>query len=356
MIHAHRLRPSRRALLGALALGCPLLTLQPAAAQFFTTTVDQIGPERSTLDATDPDGASGGRVNGLAAVPGDNQTFYAASEWGGLFKSTDGARTWSHLPGHVPVATWDVEVDPANTNRVYATSLYDGRVNSIAGINVSTDGGQTWTHPPTATPPDGFCADPERREEPSAFGIAIDPADSRDVYVGTNCGLAISDDRGATWRFVDPTPADGGDDVWDIVVHHDGTIDLCGDDGHRRSTDGGATWSTAIGVDRLPGGRCSITASPDEAHVLFAVSGTTIFETDDGGGAWPVTYANPSHEPAHRRRFRSVVRRREPPPRHLHDAGPPDTRRPPPLHDLERLGGTLHPLGWRARRHGRNRL
>ena len=271
------------------------LLLAAASPAALVVTVDQVSPDRSTLDPRDPDGASGGRVTGLATVAGDNSTFYAASEWGGLFRSTDGARTWDHLDGHVPTATWDVEVDPGDPNRVYATSFYDGKVTSLAGINVSTDAGNTWAKPATATPPQGFCLSAERRDEPSAFGIAVDPDDPNDVYVGTNCGLAISNDRGVTWRYVDPTPADRADNVWDVVVHHGGTIDLCGDDGHQRSTDGGATWTTAT-ARPLPSGRCSIAASPDEAHVLFTVVGTSIFESDDGGASWPVTYANPSRQ------------------------------------------------------------
>ena len=179
---------------------------------------------------------------------------YAASEWGGLFKSTDTGRSWQQLPGHMPVATWDVEVDPANVNRVYATSLYDGRAASRAGINVSTDAGVTWNQAATATPAAGFCADLARRAEPSAFGIAIDPVTPRNVYVGTNCGLALSRDSGATWSFVDPSPGDLADNVWDVVVHDGGIIDLCGDDGHARSTDGGVTWTTATGANPLPRG------------------------------------------------------------------------------------------------------
>ena len=256
---------------------------------------NNISPTRSSLDASDPDGASGGRVNGLGAVPGNNTIYYAASEWGGLFKSTDSGVSWSHLPGHVPAATWDVEVDPGNVNRVYATSFYDGRVSSLAGINVSLDAGATWNKPATAVPPAGFCVNAVRRDEPSAFGIAIDPANSAHVYVGTNCGLARSTDSGATWNYVNPTGAGAARNVWDVVVHHNGTIDICGDDGHYRSTDGGDHWTTASSSP-LPGGLCSIAASPDEAHVLFAVVGTSIYESDDGGQSWPVTYANPSSQ------------------------------------------------------------
>jgi hypothetical protein len=284
---------TKKILLTGVAAGLLVAGLSlPVLAQL-NVTIWEIGPTQSNLDPRDPDGASGGRINGLATIADNSRTLYAASEWGGLWKSTDAGRTWTHLDGHVPTATWDVEVDPGNASRVFATSFYDGRVNSRAGINVSLDAGLTWNKPASAVPPRNFCMEEIRREEPSAFGIAIDPVNTQNVYIGTSCGLAISNNRGGTWQYVDPTPTDRADDIWDVVVHHGGIIDLCGQDGHRRSTDGGATWTTATGASRLPGGRCSIAASPDEAHVLFAVVGTTIYESDDGGATWPHRYNNP---------------------------------------------------------------
>jgi uncharacterized repeat protein (TIGR01451 family) len=247
-------------------------------------TLTDINPNQSTLDPSDADGASGGRVNGLAAAPGNNQIFYAASEWGGIYRSNNGGLNWNRLNNHRPTVAWDVEVSAANINVVFATSFYDGRVNSQSGINVSSDGGATWTHPATAIPPVGFCT-AERRSQPAAFGIATDPANAQNVYIGTNCGLAISNDGGTTWNFVDPTPGDLADDIWDVVVHHGGIIDVVGDDGHRRSINGGGIWTTATGTP-LPSGRSSIAASPDEQNVIFATVGNNVWESDDGGANW----------------------------------------------------------------------
>jgi hypothetical protein len=267
-----------------------LLLATPGRAQL-TVTIKDINPNQS--NSSDPDGASGGRVNHVRVDPRNASRMFAASEFGGLFRSIDGGLTWAHLDGHVPTVTWDVRVDPTNSNKVYATSFYDGRVNSQSGINVSRDGGNTWAHPASATPPAGFCTTTTRRSEPAAFGIAIDPATPSHVFIGTNCGLAISLDAGVTWNYVDPTPATKANDIGDVVVHDGGIIDLCGDDGHLRSTNGGTTWATATSQP-LQTGRCSIAVSPDESYVLFAVVGTSIFESDDGGQSWPVSYANPA--------------------------------------------------------------
>ena len=283
--------------LAALALALALaVPARPARADIVFTDVN---PNNSSLDASDPDGATGGRVNGLATVPGNANAYYAATELGGLYRTTDRGVNWTYLPGHLPQITKDVEVDPSNANRVYATSYYDGRVNSIAGINVSTDGGTTWTHPATANAPAGFCA-AANVQEPSAFRISIRPDASSNVFIGTNCGLARSTDSGVTWTYINPyAPTALAGNIYGVLALAGGTIHVCGDQGYRRSTDNGATW-TASTSNPLPvsnnagtGGECSLAVSPDESYVLFAVVGTALFESDNNGASWPNTFTNP---------------------------------------------------------------
>lgn len=250
-----------------------------------------ISPISSDRDSRDPNSSSGGRVNKLATHPTSDDVFFAASEYGGLFKTEDRGRNWSYIQGHVPQVMWDVKFNPSNENVLIATSFFDGKRSSLSGINVSRDGGQTWRVPPTARPVLADCGIAAAVTEPAAFGIAFDPANTNNIYVGTNCGLAISNDNGTTWDFVDPTPGDGGGlNVYDVIVHNGGIIDVCGDDGHLRSTNGGTTFS--VGANE-GGGQCTLAVSPDEQNVLFMSVGTNIFESRDGGASWPTTFNNP---------------------------------------------------------------
>jgi len=274
----------RRWLAALLIVGLLLATAPPALAGSTTTDVN---PDVS--NNADADASTGGRVNGVAVAPNSNAVVYAASEYGGLFKSTNSGANWSRLNRHLPTRSWDVVVDPSNANRVYATSWYDGRATSISGIQVSTDAGANWTNPATATPTGISCAN--TLSEPSGYGIAVRPDANNEVYAGTHCGLARSTDSGVTWTFIDPEVTNtAANTVWDVVVQPggpsgQGIIDVCGTKRHFRSTDGGTTWTG--GSTGLPAGRCAIAVSPDESYVLFVyASDNNIYESNDGGATW----------------------------------------------------------------------
>ena len=302
-----------------------LITLLISIMLFFLLSgviySDNISPEQSDPETTHS--GSGGRINGLA-ISANSEVAFAASEFGGLFKSYDKGLSWTHVDSHVPVATWDVEVSPVDPNKIYATSFYDGKTNPLSGISVSADGGETWINPPGSRPTSDFCptmreiieytnSDGEYivntytwgEENFAAMGISINPNNPDEVYVGTWCGLAITEDAGETWQYVDPAaeyvasvnrwavpfrgllanltqPAP----IWDVVVHDNGIVDVCGVEGHYRKKPG-LGWNTTLQPNLgLPGGRCSITVSPHEKNVLFATAGTKLYTSLDGGMIW----------------------------------------------------------------------
>ena len=234
----------------------------------------------------------GGRAVAVDASPTSTSLALVASESGGLFKTTDMGRTWTHVDALMPFRLSDVKFSPDDPSVVLTTAWLDGRRSSSGGIWRSMDGGATWTKPPTADPLPG----PACPERYIAWGIAFVPGTSL-VYVGTDCGVAISEDRGATWRHVVPAAHAGG--VYAVTAKADGVggavVDICtggvdsGGGGHYRSTDGGDSWVYAS--SGLPA--CDfrtvhgIATSPYDANVVFAApNGATAYESDDGGATW----------------------------------------------------------------------
>jgi hypothetical protein len=260
-----------------------VFAVSPLAATFVDITPDNEGPiaGQPAIDLADcpapcASGRNGGRVNGLAAVPGAPGTYFAASEAGGLFKSADGGLSWMHVDGHIRTQTWDVAAAPGG-QRVYATSFFEGRLNSMIGLEVSKDGGATWSEPTVAAPANCPAA---RATQPSAFGIALRPGTS-EVLVGTNCGLARSTDRGDTWERFDPLPGGSANSIWDVVALPDGRTYACGDEGLLTSPDGAdSNWQNLGKPSPFPGGFCSLAVSPDQPNVIFVVFASPVLFGD----------------------------------------------------------------------------
>jgi photosystem II stability/assembly factor-like uncharacterized protein len=90
-------------------------------------------------------------VVSLAVAPDDPQRLYAGTASTGLYRSTDGGRTWEHVtqglymvPG-VPLRITAVTVDQQNPYRVVAATAYGvGSQITNEGIYESQDAGHTW--------------------------------------------------------------------------------------------------------------------------------------------------------------------------------------------------------------------
>ena len=287
---------ARRFRLTALLLAVCVGLCDSAFGQITSTWFD-INPNQSNGDRNS---ASGGRINHVGAAS-DFSKVYAASEWGGLYQSFDQGNTWVKIQTFSPAATWDVKVDPSNNSRVYATSFYDGRVNPQSGISISNDAGATWTAVNIPGLNKLGCNNLLANVRPSGWGIAINPNVPSTVFVGTSCGLARSLDSGGTWTFIDPSPADGAEQIYAVLAQDQSTVDVIGDNGHFRSTNNGANWSpvstlpAAVTLNPNLGPESGLAASPRESYVLLAaVNGQNIFESDDGGATWPSSLTLPT--------------------------------------------------------------
>src|SRR6185436_18967675 len=127
----------------------------------------------------------------------------------GVFKTTDGGRTWRKVL-YVDERTGaaDLVIDPANPNKLFA-ALWEHRRwpwlfrsgGPGSGIHVTWDGGETWKR---LTEDDGLPAGDLGR-----IGLAISRSNPEIVYALVEAGksaLVRSDDGGRTWKTVNDDP------------------------------------------------------------------------------------------------------------------------------------------------------
>ncbi|MFQ5652173.1 MAG: hypothetical protein ACE5IY_19765 [bacterium] len=132
-----------------------------------------------------------GRI-GLAISHSRPNVVYALIEAkkNGLYRSDDGGFKWEKVAdkkiGNRPFYYADIFVDPSNENRIY---------NLYSVVDVSEDGGRTFK---TLVPWD--------RVHPDHHAWWVHPDDPDFLMDGNDGGLAISRDRGKTWRFVENLP------------------------------------------------------------------------------------------------------------------------------------------------------
>ena len=129
----------------------------------------------------------------------------APSEERGLFKSTDGGKTWQRkLFRDDRTGAVDISIDRRNPDVIYAALWEAYRVEYQmssggpgSGLFKSTDGGETWT--------DITRAPGLPRGVVGRIGVSVSGADSTRVYAlieNANGGLFVSDDSGRSWKLV----------------------------------------------------------------------------------------------------------------------------------------------------------
>src|SRR3989441_12896649 len=96
-----------------------------------------------------------GSIGAIAVAPSDPNIIYVGSGAGiirpdlavgdGMYKSTDGGKTWTHLGLRDGQQIPALAIDPRDTNHVFAAVLgHPYGPNPERGIYGSTDGGENW--------------------------------------------------------------------------------------------------------------------------------------------------------------------------------------------------------------------
>jgi photosystem II stability/assembly factor-like uncharacterized protein len=215
-----------------------------------------------------------------------------SSSWGdGIYKSTDGGKSWKHMGLRDTHHIGRIVVNPFDTDIVYVAAL--GHLwgpNRERGVFMTTDGGITWQHVLAIN------------ENTGAVDIAMDPSNPKTLYAATyqrrrsswgfngggpHGGIYKSTDGGRNWRLlVQGLPA--GDKgrigldiyrkdpniVYAIIENRDGGI--------FRSEDKGETWTKTNSLNPRPMYYSQIRIDPSNAQRIY-VHGTQLHVSDDGG-------------------------------------------------------------------------
>lgn len=322
-------------LLAAVAAVAAVATQAPAQSPFDALRFRSIGPA-----------VMGGRVHDIEAVPGNPAIVYAATASGGLWKSVNKGTTWTPVFDDQPVSTFgDVALAPSNPEIVWAgTGEQNNRQSTSWGNGVyrSTDGGKTWTHLGLAAtrhigrirvhPRDPNVAyvaalghlwapSPDRGVYKTTDGgttwskvlyvdtltgvvdLAMDPTNPDVLYAaayqrlrrawgfnggGPGSGIYKTSDGGRTWTRLSsglPTGDKGriglalaasNPRVLNAIVEH------AGEGGVYRSEDAGATWTKVNSLNPRPVYYSHIFIDPQNDKRVYVLA-VTYFKSDDGG-------------------------------------------------------------------------
>ena len=264
----------------------------------------------------------GGRTRAATGVAGEPNVFYIGAVNGGVWKSNDYGRTWEAIFDNEPTQSIGaIAVPPSDPNLVYVASGEGLRRPDLSvgnGIYKSTDGGKTWSHL-------GL------RDGEQIPALAVDPRDANRVFAavlghpyGPNAerGIFRSTDGGLSWRkvlykdentgasgvVIDPSnPAivyaclwQSREGPWEDNNDYGGT-----GGGLFKSTDGGTTWrqlKAGLPADLV---QIDIAIAPSKPSRLYAAISTTqppkyesgvgmgFYRSDDGGEHWTSVTRDP---------------------------------------------------------------
>ena len=210
---------------------------------------------------------SSGGLRALAIDPSLTSTLYASVNALGLYKSADHGASWLQLPLALSLQNVDgLAVDPANPSTVYATVT---AFFSSASVYKSVDGGITWNSG-TAT---GIV---------SPTALLIDPAAPTTLYVAGSNGIAKSIDGGGSWTAANTGLTNAN--VLSLVLDPaaPATLFASTNNGVFKSTNGAASWDP---TSSPVGGRLAMDESSPSTLYLGTL-GSGVYETNNGGDTW----------------------------------------------------------------------
>ncbi|MBI2818422.1 MAG: transcriptional regulator, partial [Acidobacteria bacterium] len=213
-------------------------------------------------------------VDHLAIDAAQPQVVYAAlwslgSGGGGVFKTTDGGRTWRTLEGIQGQSVRALALAPSRSKILVAGTL--------EGVFRSEDAGEHWQR----ISPLGHA------EIHSVESVAIDPRDPQIIYAGTWHLPWKTTDGGAHWTSIKKGMVDDSD-VFSIAIHptRPNRIYATACTGIYRSDNAGADWKKIQGIPNSSRRTHTLALDPRDPEILYAGTTEGLWRTSDGGVSW----------------------------------------------------------------------
>ncbi len=284
-----------------VAVGTAWMPLAAAAQQPVETALEglsfrEVGPA-----------ITGGRVADIDAVESNPSIFYVGLATGGVWKTTNQGMSWTPLFDEQPCSSiGDVTILQANPNVVWVgTGEPQNRQSSPYGCGVfrSTDGGRTWT--PAGL--EGTRHVARIRLHPSNPDVAFVAAVGHLWGPNAERGVYRTSDGGRTWErvlYVDENTGaidltmDPGDPNTLFAAMYQrrrtafGFSASGGGSGLYRTTDGGDTWvELTRGLPEGDKGRIGIDVYRRDGNLVYALvesdgAGRGLYRSDDRGESW----------------------------------------------------------------------
>ena len=239
----------------------------------------------------------------------DPNVAYAGVEDAAIFKTTDGGRSWTELPGLRSargelwqpgaggMAVHTILLDPKNAQRLYVAI-------SAAGAFRSDDGGATWKPINRGLKSNYELPDPTAAVGHCVHRIAFHASRPEVLFMQKHWDVMRTDDAGENWREVSGNlPSDFGFPI-DVHAHEPETIfvvPIKSESEHYppdgklrvyRSRTGGNEWEPL--TNGLPQSNCFVNVlrdamsvdSLDPCGVYFGTTGGQVYGSADGGNTW----------------------------------------------------------------------
>ncbi|MDQ3257448.1 MAG: hypothetical protein M3R15_26780 [Acidobacteriota bacterium] len=243
----------------------------------------------------------GGRTADVEGVPGNPNIVYAATASGGLWRTDNGGMKWRPIfERENTISIGDIALEPSNPDVIWVGTGESNLRNSVSfgdGVYKSTDGGKSWQHLGLKDTEriSRICINPRNPDMVyvGALGHAFGPNEERGVFMTTDGGktwtktLYVDAQHGVSDLDIDPSnPNILYAAMWSFErkpwTHRSGSEK----GGVFKSIDGGRTWNKLTnGLPKLVG-RIGVKVAPSNPNVVYAITESkdgTLYRSDDRG-------------------------------------------------------------------------